>query len=581
MSKSPIDASEILSYVDSCWHKVHQFHSGVNDGTIIVNQYMKNVVGWFKNSDEYEIKTKKIDRVFRFLYLINISYDELGYQRIDLLPWQAYLIAMIFGMYLRGTNIRRFSESFTFMGRGNGKTTLGVALSLYFLLGYNQISPESVIISTVENRSKVIKDLHKTVMNSPELFQFLHFNNGAVMLNSFDSNIKSGERPIKRVNDVGTIKVVPNDDKKLDGLELVLAFIDEIHLLKDELVYRNAQKSAGKRKDSLVMLISTAGYSTSGFCVDLVDRAKKVALGEIRDEKFLPFLFCLDKDDDPEDIDNKELWYKSNPSLGVTKPLRQMEKYHNDALFSPTAKADFITKDLNVFIDYNEFAVLDDQDFLNAAKPVDLSKWKGKDCYLGLDLSRVNDLSSLTCLFHDNENDSWEFLPFYWVGNDSKLLKRKTGVDLSHWIKKNHITISDFKTIDYDSIVFKIRELQSEFNVIGIGYDPYGWNEFKVKYMEPNGVSCGVEMPIKQYASVMAEPLAMICKSMVAGKLIFSDNPVMLWNWRNARIRIADRNGNLKIFKDESKDAVDGPIAMNNAMALYYILEINPNRQAF
>jgi len=572
------EAQEISKYVNDCWDTVYEYRDGIENGSIIVNDEMKSVIRWFIDTPEFEIKTKKVDRIFRFLSLVNIAYDDKGYQQLELLPWQAYLVAMIFGMYIRGTNKRRFSESFTYMARGNGKTTLGVALSLYFLLGYKQISPQSIIISTVENRAKVIQDLHKTVMHSPELHQFLHFNNGAVMLNSYDSNIKRGERPIKFVNDVGGIKVVPNDDKKIDGLELVLAFIDEIHLLKDEMVFRNAQKSAAKRKDSLVMLISTAGFKTDGFCVDLVDRAKKVAMGEIKDDKFLPFLFCLDKRDDPEDIGNRILWHKCNPSLGHTKPLKRMEDFYNDAQFSPKAKADFKTKDLNIFIDYNEEEVLSVEHRIRAGQKVDLEKWLGQDCYLGLDLSKTNDLSSLVCLFHTEENDKWEAYPYYWIGNESKFLTRKGGENLTKWINKGYITRCNDAYIDYKLIAEKIAELTSKFNVVGIGYDPYGWNEFRryIDWMDSDKF-----YPVKQWTKYMAEPLSKILVAIISDKLIYSDNPVMTWNWKNARIRIADSNGNLKIFRNESRDSQDGAIALNNAMALYFHRNYDPTIQGF
>jgi len=566
------ESKEIARYVDKCWDRLYEYQKGVTNGTIITNKYMKNVVTWFKNTPEYEIKTKKIDRIFRFLYLVNIVNDN-KYERIELMPWQAFYLGMIFGVYHKDTDMRRFSEAFTFIGRGNAKTTTGVAIALYFLLGFNQISPEAFVISTVENRSKIIKDLHAIIMHSPELHQYVHFNNGAVMLNSYDSNIKRGERPIKLVDDVGTIKVVPNNDKKIDGAALVLAFIDEIHLLKDELVYQNAQKSADKRRNSLVMLMSTAGYLTTGFCVDLVDRAKKIAMGKIKNDHFLPFLFCLDEDDDKSDIENKEIWHKCNPSLGKTKTIKNMEKYNNNAKYSPKDKADFITKDLNMFIDYNESEVLSAEDLLKAYLPVDLEKWKGKDLYLGLDLSKINDLSSLVCLFYDEIDDKWEAYPYYWVGNDSKLMARITGVNLNEWISKGYITKCSGKTIDNDLIAAKIKELGEQFNIRGIGYDLMGWNEFE-KTLED--IDCGVRHKVLQWALHMSEPLSKIMMSILSDKLKFSDNPVMKWNWKNARIR-QDRNGNYKIWKNESKDPVDGAVALNDAMALYYHLNFNPN----
>ncbi|MCE5346807.1 MAG: terminase large subunit [Bacteroidales bacterium] len=564
------EAENIKEYVDKCWHKVEEYIYGVRDGSIIVNQYMKNVVEWFAHpGDEYEIKVKKVDRVFRFLYLVNIAYGGEGYKRLELLPWQALLIAMIFGIYHKGTNRRRFSESFTYMGRGNGKTTLGVALALYFLLGYKQISPQAIIISTVLSRENVISNLTNTIMHSPELYQYIHFNKDTIMLNTDGSSIRRGKnnRTIKTINDTGSIKVVPNDSAKIDGPELALAFIDEIHLLKDEKVYRSAQKSADKRPGSLVMLISTAGYSTMGFCVDLVDRAKKIAMGEIKEDGFLPFLYCLDKDDDVEDISNKKLWYKCNPSLGHNKTLYNMEKNYGKALFSPSAKADFKTKDLNIFINYNEYEVLSDADKERAFKPVDLEKWYGKDCYLGLDLSKTNDLSSLVCLFHDDENDKWEAYPYYWIANDSKLFIRKTGENILDWVNQGYITRCSGKYIDNGLIAQRIDILSKQFNVIGIGYDPYGWAELQKFLID---VECGEQYPVKQWPAYMSEPLSKILTSIYSDKLIYSDNPVMIWNWRNIRIRYADSNGNLKIFKNESKESVDGAVALNDAMALYY-----------
>lgn len=573
-------AQDINDYINQCWLKSIEYTEGVRDGSIIVNQEMKNVISWFKEHPGYEIKRKKVERVFRFFYLVNIYNDKTSsFERLQLQPWQCCLILMLFGFYEIGTNNRRFKESFTFMGRGNGKTTLGVALSLYFLLGYKQKSPQAIIISTVENRKQIIDYLHRTTMNSPELYPFIHTNNGAIMLNSIDANIQRGERHIERVDDIGSIKVVPNNAKKLDGLEIVLAFIDEIHELKDELVYRNAQKSAAKRKESLVMLISTGGHSSTGFCVDMVDYAKKVANGIIKDDSFLPFLYCLDNSDDKEDIGNRDIWYKCNPSLGVTKSLQTMEKYYNDSLYSPKAKAEFVAKDLNIFIDYKDEEILSEEDLNMAAKPVDLDKWNGKDCYLGLDLSMNNDLSSLVCLFHDDETDTFESYPFFWLGNESKFIKRKSGDNISEWIRKGYITVCKTREIDYALIVNKIKELTEKFNVIGIGYDTYGWDLFK-KYLNKEDVYCGEEFVVYQRGRLLGTSLCFVMRYLYTHKLIYSSNPVMKWNWKNAVIDFDD-NGNYRIKKNESKDSIDGAIAINDAMAFYFYKRIDPNTPAF
>lgn len=570
---------EIEEYKNRCWDKVYEYKRGVDDGSIITDIYIPPVLEWFINSNKYEIKTKKIDRVFRFFSLIHVYDDRVKkVKQIELLPWEAYYLAMLFGMYDIGTNKRRFDTAFTFIARGNGKSPLGIGIALYFELGYNQINPQAVILTTATNATKLVRDMTMIVTNSPELYQYLHYNNNAIVLNTEGTVIKAKNREIIRVQNFGSIQVLPADGK-IDGPEIVLAFIDEIHELRNGNAYYSARRSADKRADSLLMLMTTAGVRTEGFCVELVDRSKKIALGEIEDERFLPFLYCLDKDDNVEDYGNKTLWHKCNPSLGTLKYMSSMEAGYKRSLYDPNEKAVFLTKDLNVFIDYNEYEVVGAEDYNKAINIIDLEKWKGKDCYLGLDLSKSNDLSSLVAMFHDEENNIWEYQPYFWVGNDSKLFKRKSGVNIIDWCKNGFITVCPEKTIDYNMIVDKIDELSKEYNLIGIGYDNYAYNLFR-RLFELKNVNAGVEFEVKQWGDFMAAPLSDILISFLKGKTIFSKNPVMRWNWKNVRIR-QDKSGNLKIWKNESKDSVDGAVAMNDAMALYYHINFDPKIRSF
>ena len=74
-----INMQDADHYSDQCWQKVYDYRDGIENGSIIVNEYMKSVVRWFRKDDpEYEIKRPKVDKVFRFLSLINIAYDEKG-----------------------------------------------------------------------------------------------------------------------------------------------------------------------------------------------------------------------------------------------------------------------------------------------------------------------------------------------------------------------------------------------------------------------------------------------------------------------------------------------------------------------
>jgi phage terminase large subunit-like protein len=55
------------------------------------------------------------------------------------------------------------------------------------------------------------------------------------------------------------------------------------------------------------------------------------------------------------------------------------------------------------------------------------------------------------------------------------------------------------------------------------------------------------------------------------GELLHDNNPVMNWMMANVQVYIDDANNNLKVHKGKSKNKVDGPTALVNAIGDYLI----------
>lgn len=64
------------------------------------------------------------------------------------------------------------------------------------------------------------------------------------------------------------------------------------------------------------------------------------------------------------------------------------------------------------------------------------------------------------------------------------------------------------------------------------------------------------------------EPIKYCEKLIYEEQIDMSDNPVLLWNFRNVVIYI-DGNGNIKFMKNKSHDAIDGAVSTVMALAGY------------
>jgi phage terminase large subunit-like protein len=71
-------------------------------------------------------------------------------------------------------------------------------------------------------------------------------------------------------------------------------------------------------------------------------------------------------------------------------------------------------------------------------------------------------------------------------------------------------------------------------------------------------------------------PLKYLEKLMYDGLVSFGGNPVTLWNFRNV-VLYSDGNGNIKIMKNRSRDAVD--LAVTAGMSLGAWLAVNLDSQ--
>lgn len=547
-------------YVLYCYKILKEYITGIQDGSIITNKWIKLAVKLYLHNLErkdLELKLEKVAKVLKFMSICNLNIDN-KYRQFIPAPYQMFLIYNLFLFYYKDTDERLYDTALLFIGRKNGKSAFAALLSIYFLLADGQTDPQSILLAYTRDQTHRVFDFCEGIIkNTPELKKRL--------------TIKLNKINLKDRKQVGFLETVPSKDKSVEGYNISAAILDEIHTYTDEKLYTVTEKSTSARTNSMILMITSAGTITDSFANEYVNYAKSVLTGDIEDDSLFPMVYTLDDKDDPNDEKN---WIKSNPGLGTIKKLRKLRKYYREAKFLPSVWNEFIVKDLNVFYGSSDQWIGDE--YLNkVAKKVNEKELLGRNVFLGLDLSSTKDLASIVCLFPDDEGKKFISIPYFFFANQPSKKVRKGGINLVPWIKRGDIIQCQTETMDYDLILEKIKEIRSKFNIIQLGYDD--WNSaWIIPQTEKLGIEC---VKFQQNAKKFNMPLKVLEKLIIEQNINLSDNKAFLWNMRNVKLYV-DGNGNIKIMKNKSKDSVDGAVSLGMAIGVYMEYIYGPEKIA-
>ena len=533
----------IDDYVKQSWKSCEKYIHGVLNGTIKTNKWIKKAVerhlNDLKRKDIY-YDSEKIEKVYKFFYFVHINIDN-KYRRFELLPFQAFIIAALFGFYWKGSDKRKYRYAFLFMARKNGKSVFSAALQIYFLIADGVQDPQSLLLASTREQASICLDYATGIINhSPALRKRLEAQRYKII---FKDKTRGGFS-----------KVLASNAHKLDGYSASGAILDEIHAYPDDKLYNVIKSSILARENPMIFLITTAGFSLTSFCYNHMLYAQNILNGDITDDSMFAMLYTLDEEDDPADKSN---WCKSNPALTKINHMDDLTSEYNQSRYSITQLNNFLTKHLNVFVDAEENWIPNEV-LAPAFQDFDEKKLYGKDCYIGLDLSATRDLTALVCLIRDN--DKFYAIPYFFMANNAEKFLRSGGVNLKQWIKDGHVELCDTPTIDYDLVVDKFKQLQERYNIRMCSFDPHN-SAAIINKLWDIGIPTA---PFQQRAQMFNEPLKALEKAIFDGDIIMK-NPALKWNLNNA-VPYRDGNANIKLMKNKSLDSIDGAVSLAMAM---------------
>lgn len=474
-------------------------------------------------------------------------------QPLILESWQRFFFANIYGWQKYNDDnkaVRVIRTAYLQVPKKNGKTIMGGSPVIYGMYGEG-VKGADIYISanTFEQCQNAAIPIGLTIENSPDL------RPGTRIYKGKEDAVRSikytfVEDGIKFAN---TLKILTKDNAGNEGKNPYINYFDEVHAQMDREQYDNLRSAQIAQEEPLNIITSTAGKQSGSLGAQIYTYAKEVLKND-NDDSWFAMIYEPNKKYDWED---RKVWQMVNPNIGVSVSMEFLENAFKEAKNNSFNRAEFMSKHLDVFVNYAETYFELDQ--LEKVLVDDLGELEGLTCVIGVDLSRRTDL---TCVdvnfptFDDEGNPIIKFKQMYFIpefGIEEK--EQQRNVPYRELAKKGFVTLCPGKTIDEDMVDEYVQWVFERFDLRQINYDP-ALAEKLVERWEMLGLET-VEVP--QYPTVMNEPFDDF-EVLLLQERVFTDNPLFIFCASNAKI-VTNINNLKTPSKRKSPEHIDGFVA--------------------
>ncbi len=520
----------------------------VSDGKIVAGRLIKKAVERFfdlTEDDRYEFREDAVEKVIFFISHLRHYKGRHAGKPFVLLPWQEFIIASIYGFYIREDGTRLVTSVYIEMARKQGKSALAAALCLYHLVGDGELGAEIYLAANSRDQVKL--------SSWPLCSNFARgLDPKARYLTVFRDTVK-----FNRVQ--SWLKVLAADSSKLDGPDPSMFLLDEYHAAKDSKLKDVLQSGQGTRENPMGIIITTAGFDKLGPCYKFRSMCIEVLEGLKADDSLFVAIYALDPEDDWKDEGN---WPKSNPNLGVTVKLAYVRNQVQKAINSPSEEVGVRTKTINQWCDSKDVWIPDHY-ILSASKTLDLAEYAGCDCYAGIDLSSTSDLTCLALLLL--KDGRYAFFVRYYLPR-AALQEKRYSTLYGEWERLGLITITEGNVVNYDYILNDLVDLTAGVRLFSVAYDSWNATQFTINAQDRG-------LPMNEFSQALGNfnrPTKEFERLMLGGLVDLDNNEATRFCFKNV-VMARDRNGNAKPSKQFDDKKIDGVIAILEALGAFLL----------
>lgn len=502
----------------------------------------------------YHFDVEKANKVIDFIEVLPVPKTM---KDMKLKQFQCFIIGSLFG-WVDDFGNRRFTKAYISMARKNGKTLLLAGIAMHDLILGQEPKYErtiGIVSNTQRQATKAWEDAHTQLKALRDQSEKVRNR----------TKLKPSVYELINNNDRSVIKAFSREADNLEGEQISTGIIDEAHLLKDSRVYEGIRRGQTLLNNPSLYFISTAGTNLNVPFFEEYQYITKVLNGEEINENY--FIFCAEQDSEKE-MHEPDTWIKSNPLIEdesiANTIINNLERDVKEGI-SKNELNDIYVKSFNLWRQASEdtFIAFNDWNECKTEAALDL---KGRDVYVGVDLSRSEDLTALAFIY-PTDNKKYFVDSHVFVGT-KRGIEEKIKQDKINYYKLSDmgiatITNSDSGIIDPEQLYHWLLDYieKHNLNVKAICYDSWESSYFVTK-MEKETDYPLVEVP-QDYKN-MSPALKQFKLDVLEKRILHNGNPNLNLAINNA-ITKPDNNNNIILSKQINRNKIDALVALVTA----------------
>ena len=492
------------------------------------------------------------ERICRFIELAphikgpSASRGEL--MRLE--PWQVFILSTAFG-WVDAEGNRRFRRVYVEVPRGNGKSSLSSPVGLYMTVLDGEAGAEVYSAATTRDQARIVFRDAQAMARKMEPFR-----------KRFGVDVTA--QAIVQLKSSSSFKALSADGHTLDGLNIHCAVVDELHAHKSRDVYDVLETGLGKRPQSLLWMITTAGSNKHGICYEVRDYALKVLSGAMTGaaaEAMFAIVYSVDDGDDPY---SEETLRKANPNWGVSVDPNIVMQTAAKARQVATARANYLTKHLNIWVDANS-ALFDTEWWRKCEdRALDEADFAADECVMGLDLASKIDIAARVNVYRRLSGGKAHYYVFPRFYLPRVAIEEDRHPMYRGWEMQGDIYATPGETTDFGIIEDEIKADGPGLNLQAVATDPWQAQQM-IQSLKKDG------MPAEEYRQTvanMSEATKTLDALMREGRIHHPGNAVMNWMIGNV-VGHYDAKENVYPRKEMPQNKIDGAIALIMALGWF------------
>ncbi|PHL06523.1 terminase large subunit [Enterococcus faecium] len=550
---------------------VQKYIDEVENGNILVCEKIQMAIDRHKKDIErskrdgfpYYYEPKYTQNIVKFISMLP---DPKSGKPNKLALFQKFILGMLWGWRRKKDNTKRFRKAYISLARKQGKSLIVSGIALYCLIyernprqarqiyaTANKRDQAKIVFTMVKSQLKALRGKSKAIQKFTKVLQ-----------NELTTTDDSFMKPLSA------------DADTLDGLDTLLGIFDEYALSKTTEMMDVIETSMGQQIEPLTIIISTASSKLNYPMYSIeYQYVTKLLKEEVVGDEYLAL--CWEQDNAKEVVDT-DMWIKSNPLMELSEQKERLTESKKRLLDEGKAKgsiSNVLTKEFNIWVQSSQESYMSEEEWTSAVAPdyIKQTDLTGREIYIGVDLSRVNDLTSISWVIPIREESKFFVDSYSFVANrggiEAKEKEDKT--PYRQYEQAGYCTISSSPDglIDYHDLVNWLTDFieSNNFELKGIFYDPYNAGNVITdlsKFYEKEMIE------VRQGLITLNVPTKQFRTDVIKGKTVHSNNPLLNRAIRNAITK--ENNDTIMIDKAMNRNKIDPLDALINAytQAMYH-----------